>query len=72
MASRIRNRPAVHEVSTNESCEAMKGAIRKPRTAGGAWSYRLHLGFDDAGKRRQRQGRHTCTVRVASRSKPQS
>lgn len=43
----------------------MKGAIRKPRTAGGAWSYRLDLGFDDAGKRRQRQVGNFATKREA-------
>lgn len=43
----------------------MKGAIRKPRTSGGAWSYRLDLGFDDAGKRRQRQVGNFATKREA-------
>jgi integrase len=33
----------------------MKGSVRKPRTTGGTWSYRLDLGFDDRGKRRQRE-----------------
>ncbi len=43
----------------------MKGAIRKPRTPGGAWSYRIDLGFDDAGKRRQRQVGNFTTKRAA-------
>ena len=43
----------------------MKGAIRKPRTTGGAWSYRIDLGFDDAGKWRQRQVGNFATERVA-------
>ncbi|MEP1125509.1 MAG: tyrosine-type recombinase/integrase [Ilumatobacter sp.] len=43
----------------------MKGAIRKPRTSGGAWSYRLDLGVDDAGKRRQRQVGNFATKREA-------
>jgi predicted nucleotidyltransferase len=33
----------------------MRGSVRKPRTDGGTWSYRLDLGFDDVGKRRQRE-----------------
>jgi integrase len=33
----------------------MRGSVRKPRTEGGTWSYRLDLGFDDVGKRRQRE-----------------
>jgi hypothetical protein len=32
-----------------------RGSVRKPRTDGGTWSYRLDLGFDDVGKRRQRE-----------------
>ncbi len=32
----------------------MRGSVRKPRTDGGTWSYRLDLGFDYVGKRRQR------------------
>jgi len=43
----------------------MKGAIRKPRTPGAAWSYRIDLGFDDAGKRRQRQVGNFATKREA-------
>ena len=43
----------------------MKGAIRKPRTPGGTWSYRIDLGFDDAGKRRQRQVGGFATKRAA-------
>ena len=33
----------------------MKGSIRKPRYANGAWGYRIDLGYDDSGKRRQQQ-----------------
>ena len=33
----------------------MRGSVRKPRTAGGTWSYRLDLGLDDRGRRRQRE-----------------
>jgi integrase len=33
----------------------MKGSVRKPRTAGGTWSYRLDLGIDTAGRREQKQ-----------------
>ena len=33
----------------------MKGTVRKPRTAGGTWSYRLDLGLDAKGKRAQKQ-----------------
>ncbi len=33
----------------------MKGTVRKPRTAGGTWSYRLDLGLDATGKRAQKQ-----------------
>ena len=33
----------------------MRGSVRKPRTEGGTWSYRIDLGFDDVGKRRQRE-----------------
>jgi hypothetical protein len=33
----------------------VRGSVRKPRTDGGTWSYRLDLGFDDVGKRRQRE-----------------
>ncbi len=28
----------------------MKGTLRKPRTPGGSWSYRLDLGYDDSGE----------------------
>lgn len=43
----------------------MKGAIREPRTSGGAWSSRIDLGFDDAVKRRQRQVVNLATKREA-------
>lgn len=33
----------------------MKGSVRKPRTAGGTWSYRIDAGLDDRGRRRQRE-----------------
>ena len=33
----------------------MKGTIRKPRYAKGGWSYRIDLGYDDSGQRRQQQ-----------------
>jgi integrase len=33
----------------------MKGSVRRPRTAGGTWSYRLDLGVDDTGRRGQKQ-----------------
>ena len=33
----------------------MKGAVRKPRTTGGTWSYRLDLGLDDRGRRRRQE-----------------
>lgn len=33
----------------------MKGSVRKPRTDGGTWSYRLDLGLDDRGRRRQQE-----------------
>ncbi len=33
----------------------MKGTVRKPRTAGGTWSYRIDTGLDDRGRRRQRE-----------------
>ena len=33
----------------------MKGSVRKPRTAGGTWSYRLDLGIDASGNRQQKQ-----------------
>ena len=33
----------------------MRGTVRKPRTAGGAWSYRLDLDVDSSGKRAQKQ-----------------
>ena len=33
----------------------MRGSVRKPRTAGGTWSYRLDLGIDDEGDRCQKQ-----------------
>ena len=43
----------------------MKGTLRKPRTPGGSWSYRLDLGYDDSGKRRQRQVGNFSTKREA-------
>jgi hypothetical protein len=43
----------------------MKGAIRKPRTPGGSWSYRIDLGFDGGGKRRQQQVGNFPTKREA-------
>jgi integrase len=33
----------------------MRGSVRKPRTSGGTWSYRLDLGIDEAGQRVQKQ-----------------
>jgi integrase len=33
----------------------MKGSVRKPRTDGGTWSYRIDAGLDDRGRRRQRE-----------------
>jgi integrase len=33
----------------------MKGSVRRPRTAGGTWSYRLDLGIDENGRRGQKQ-----------------
>jgi hypothetical protein len=33
----------------------VRGTVRKPRTAGGAWSYRLDLDVDSSGKRAQKQ-----------------
>ncbi len=33
----------------------MRGSVRKPRTAGGTWSYRLDLDVDAAGQRFQKQ-----------------
>jgi integrase len=33
----------------------MKGAVRRPRTAGGKWSYRVDLGLDSGGRRQQKQ-----------------
>ncbi len=35
--------------------EPMKGSVRKPRTVGGTWSYRLDLGLDADGGRAQKQ-----------------
>jgi integrase len=34
---------------------AVRGALRKPRSAGGGWSYRIDLGVGPDGRRRQRQ-----------------
>ena len=33
----------------------MKGSVRRPRTDGGTWSYRIDAGLDDRGRRRQRE-----------------
>jgi integrase len=33
----------------------MKGSVRKPRSPGGTWSYRIDAGVDDRGRRRQRE-----------------
>ena len=33
----------------------MKGSVRKPRSSGGTWSYRIDLGFDESGRWRQRE-----------------
>lgn len=33
----------------------MKGSVRKPRSPGGTWSYRIDAGIDDRGRRRQRE-----------------
>ena len=33
----------------------IKGSLRKPRTDGGTWSYRIDAGLDDRGRRRQRE-----------------
>jgi integrase len=33
----------------------VKGSVRKPRTQGGTWSYRLDLGLDAGGRREQKQ-----------------
>ena len=52
-------------MSTWDYVGHLKGAIRKPRTPGGAWSYRIDLGFDHSGKRRQRQVGNFATKRVA-------
>ena len=43
----------------------MKGSVRRPRSAGGRWSYRLDLGYDDVGKRRQREVGNFPTKREA-------
>lgn len=43
----------------------MKGSVRKPRSPGGKWSYRLDLGYDDEGKRRQREVGNFPTKREA-------
>jgi len=52
-------------VSTNGFGSPVKGALRKPRSPGAAWGYRIDLGFDDAGKRRQRQVGNFATKREA-------
>ncbi|TFH18341.1 MAG: hypothetical protein E4H05_05700, partial [Acidimicrobiales bacterium] len=44
-----------HMPTESSTIEGMRGSVRKPRTDGGTWSYRLDLGFDDVGKRRQRE-----------------
>ena len=33
----------------------MKRSVRKPRTDGGTWSYRIGAGLNDRGRRRQRE-----------------
>ena len=33
----------------------MKGSVRKPRTDGGTWSFRIDAGLDERGRRRQRE-----------------
>ena len=43
----------------------MRGSVRKPRTRGGTWSYRIDLGFDDRGKRRQREASGFATKKEA-------
>ena len=44
-----------HMPTESSTIGGMRGSVRKPRTDGGTWSYRLDLGFDDVGKRRQRE-----------------
>ena len=34
----------------------MKGSVRKSRTDGGTWSYRIGAGLDDRGRRRREIG----------------
>jgi hypothetical protein len=43
----------------------MKGALRRPRSPGAVWGSRIDLGFDDRGKRRQRQVGNAATKRDA-------
>ena len=43
----------------------MKGSVRKPRTTGGTWSYRLDLGVDARGQRSQKQVGGFATKREA-------
>jgi hypothetical protein len=55
----------------------MKGSVRTPRTDGGRWGYRLDLGLDDRGRRRQQEvggireressGRRTLVPRTGRR-----
>ena len=33
----------------------IRGTVRKPRSAGGTWSYRVDLGLDSDGRRAQKQ-----------------
>ena len=35
----------------------IRGTVRKPRSAGGTWSYRVDLGLDSDGRRAQKTGR---------------
>jgi len=43
----------------------MRGSVRKPRTAGGTWSYRLDLGLGPDGRRQQKQVAGFPTRRAA-------
>lgn len=61
----LSGRAGVHEVSTMQSRGPEKGALRKPRSPGASRGYRIDLGVDDAGKRRQRQVGNFATKREA-------
>jgi hypothetical protein len=52
----------------------LKGSVRRPRTAGGTWSYRLDLGIDESGRRAQKQvgGFRTKTAAQAALNDAQS